>query len=559
MEVSSSDLSFEKRIPSTSSSSSLVGLLDEFSVSLKRDFSVCTPAIVYSYEQETSTALVRPLVSTQEKNGAIRRDLIIKVTVLQHQSGSFFIHNPLNVGDTGWLIAADRDTDLVKNMNCFVQGPDSGIGAKEESTGAPISNQGTQESQNNALHEFSQGFFIPDKWGGIIIPDALKDSFVIQQINPDHSSNGGFVLDKNGSIHIISCRHKDVNDAFVGGMIDIDLRYKKESDGTNEWDSGEIVSFAHNVICGTLAVKDWKDEDGKSHGGNLAVAKSADIKENLKVEQSAEIVKDFKVGGRSDFRERVVVKTDNKAAIIDPKSDLHKTDAKFREVTVVTGFKKKEGKVVKLATKKMRVLSDIPENAKDTEFEVGEDNEGGGGSGGDVLVDDKSIQWNWNLDGSGNNKLSVKGWHDQAGESLSGSSLADLMILDHDEDHPSEQTETWQVLVRDHTGYDEEEGGGRMRYVPLGHYREPKYKGGTNIEVIPSGEGKNTFIINYTGGGGGGDDSDGSDDSDDGVQFTGTDDNPSDRAKDFSFKSEEDSNVTVKCDKTTIKIGVYYL
>ena len=65
----------------------------------------------------------------------------------------------------------------------------------------------------------------------------------------------------------------------------------------------------------------------------------------------------------------------DRKAVIDAK-DLGDTDAKFREVTVVTGFKEKVGKIVKLFAKKFRVLADEQIDGEDVEFEVG----GGGGS-----------------------------------------------------------------------------------------------------------------------------------------------------------------------------------
>ena len=60
----------------------------------------------------------------------------------------------------------------------------------------------------------------------------------------------------------------------------------------------------------------------------------------------------------------------DRKAVIDAK-DLGDTDAKFREVTVVTGFKEKVGKIVKLFAKKFRVLSDEQNDDKDVEIEVG--------------------------------------------------------------------------------------------------------------------------------------------------------------------------------------------
>ena len=375
MEVSFSEVSRETHIPSVSAASSFAGLLYEFGENLKKDLSVCTPAIVCKYEIENGIAYVRPLVAEQEDTGSFRMKPIVRVTVMQHQYGGFYMHSPLNVGDTGWLIAADTDTDLIKERNSFVQGENSGIGAKDKTTGKPLSNQGPQISENDVLHQASQGFFIPDKWGGIQLPDELRRSLVIQQISPDQTTHGRFAIDQDGKIHILSERWREDKDKLSGGLVDIDLRFKDINPVNNQpyWSSGEIESFATAVIKGEETIKSWTDEFGKSHGGNLFVEKDVSVQGNLGVTGAAKIHGELQVDSPSLFKERVVVKVDGKAAIIDPKNDLYKTEAKFREITVVTGFKEKDenNKIVKLRAKKMRVLTDLPEDTKDVEFEVG--------------------------------------------------------------------------------------------------------------------------------------------------------------------------------------------
>lgn len=382
MEVSVSSTSQEPHIPTVSASTSFAGLLYEFGENLKKRISVCTPAIVYDYESATGTAYVRPLVSEQEDSGAIRMQPLLRVTVLQHQSGGFFIHNPLLVGDTGWLIAADTDTDLVKERNSFIQGAVSGIGNREQSTGKPISNQGPQISENDVRHELSQGFFIPDKWGGVQIPGEFRNSLIIQQVAPDSTSHGRFVLDPNGTIHLISTRWQGEDKKLYGGCIDVDLRFKgiDPINNTPYWEAGEINTLANAIIQGDIEIKAWTDEFGKRHGGHLVVEDSISVGKDIAVKGNAQIDGNLEVKSGTQFKNRVVVKTDNKAAIIDPKQDLYKTDAKFREVLVVTGLKEQKDSKVKFKTQKMRVLSDVPENGKDVEIEVkGGAVEGGSG------------------------------------------------------------------------------------------------------------------------------------------------------------------------------------
>ena len=387
MQVSFSDIYEELNIPSVSASSSLAGLLYEFGEKLKRKLSVCTPAIVCNYEPETGTAYVRPLIESADIADVGQMEPMLRVTVIQHQHGGFFMHAPLFVGDTGWLITADTDTDLVKERNSFVQGATSGIGVRDEKTGMPLSNQGPQVQENEVFHEIGQcqGFFIPDKWGGVYIPQEYKDAFVLQQISPLHTSTGRFVLDQDGNIHIMSTKWKDKENNERGGLVRVDLQYKWHDEKTNKdsWDAGSIAKLAHETILGDVTISTWKDDNDIEHGGNLTVAKNASVGKNLEVDGSGDFRGDVHVAGKSNFDEVLTVRTDGKAAIIDPKEDLYKTDARFREITVLIGKKEEKDGKVKLKARKMRVLADEPEKVKDVEFGVGE----GGISSGELVVE----------------------------------------------------------------------------------------------------------------------------------------------------------------------------
>ena len=101
MQISFSDIYEELNIPSVSGSSSLAGLLYDFGESLKKKLSVCTPAIVCSYDQATGVAYVRPLIESADVPDVGQMEPMIRVTVIQHQHGGFFMHSPLFVGDTG--------------------------------------------------------------------------------------------------------------------------------------------------------------------------------------------------------------------------------------------------------------------------------------------------------------------------------------------------------------------------------------------------------------------------------------------------------------------------
>ena len=103
MEISYSNITEEPAIPSVASGSSLSGLLYAFGNKLKRELAVCTPAIVCQYDQQTGTAIVRPLVAEKTPMGQKRIATMVRVSVIQHQSGGFFMNQPLFVGDTGFI------------------------------------------------------------------------------------------------------------------------------------------------------------------------------------------------------------------------------------------------------------------------------------------------------------------------------------------------------------------------------------------------------------------------------------------------------------------------
>lgn len=367
------DLSFAQDVNPVGNSETLTTVLHTFGETLRKELQCCTPAIVEEYYPEQGKVKVLPLVMTVLSNDQAIPSLPYTVNVIQHQSGNFFVHMPLAKGDTGWLIASDQDTTHVKNFNKYIAGEGAGEYGVTDSAGHVLTNAGPQRPNTYLRHQYSQGFFIPDKWGGISIPEELKESFVIQQILPDYSTRSQFIMDKDGTVHLIAGKWRDKENALKGGILEIDLRYLDTD--SSKWNHGEIVSFAHAILLGDQEIKTWKDQFGEVHGGNLSVEKNVAVGESLEVAGNTTVEGELEVGSSSLFKDKVIVKTDNKAAIINPKEDLAKSDAKFREVTVVTGFKKKEDKIVKLATKKMRVLSDLPEDTNDTEFEVGD---GGG-------------------------------------------------------------------------------------------------------------------------------------------------------------------------------------
>ena len=196
-----------------------------------------------------------------------------------------------------------------------------------------------------------------------------RDSYEeIPVVSPFH---GGFTIDF------------PVNEGDQGYLIAIDRPWDeifdtiqekgKEWDGKpSKPDDESLATFEQGVFIPSNYGRILIDDEDE---GNLVIAR---------------VDKDGNVDGRIAVGDRFVdidmyttvhgsltIKDDerDRKAVIDAK-DLGDTDAKFREVTVVTGFKEKVGKIVKLFAKKFRVLADEQIDGEDVEFEVG----GGGGA-----------------------------------------------------------------------------------------------------------------------------------------------------------------------------------
>lgn len=343
----------------------------------------CTPGIVLSYDRAGGTAMVRPLVKKVTGDGKTQERAPIRLSVRRSLHGSFMVDAPLHVGDTGWIVAADRDTFNAKALNSKIQAKTSGIGLHDDN-GEPIGNSGAQTPGVYSTHKYQFGFFVPDRWGGIELPAELADSLVVQQVLPDGTSHARAAMDPDGTIRIFSTRWFDAeSSSLAGGSVLVDLSWKGKlpDEPVETWREGDVDAIANLAVRGDLAVAAWKDPDGKTHGGNLAVAKDADIKGSLAVGLWARVKGALTVLGESLFRKRLIVREDSKAVVLDPKRDLAKSDAKFREVLVVTGLDHDRDKNnrVGLKVQKMRALVDRPEQTNSVEFDVG-------GGGGDEYV-----------------------------------------------------------------------------------------------------------------------------------------------------------------------------
>ena len=121
-----------------------------------QSFDGMLPVEVVAYDRATNRATVRHLVQMVGSDGeAVDRADVASIRVMQPGNGAFNISLPIQPGDKGWLMAADRD------ISTFQQGLQKG---------AP----------NTArMHSFQDGVFMPDAMSNGNAPAGQEGRVVI--------------------------------------------------------------------------------------------------------------------------------------------------------------------------------------------------------------------------------------------------------------------------------------------------------------------------------------------------------------------------------------------
>lgn len=117
------------------------------------------PATVLSYDRAKGVAAVQIAIAVlTTRNTLVPRLPLAAVRVLKLGGGGFFVDCALKKGDTGWILASDRDIGLFT--------------------------QSFKESAPNSerLHSFSDGLFIPDVMTGYTVDEA-DTGLTIQSLN----------------------------------------------------------------------------------------------------------------------------------------------------------------------------------------------------------------------------------------------------------------------------------------------------------------------------------------------------------------------------------------
>lgn len=112
----------------------------------------CIPAIIEEIDKDSGDVVVKPLVNRAMYAGSetVYEDRpAVKVPVAQMRHGGFCISFPVEVGDTGWLFAGDRDWYTAREKNSEENASD---------------NEGAQNPDSLGKRQYIYGFFMPDSW-----------------------------------------------------------------------------------------------------------------------------------------------------------------------------------------------------------------------------------------------------------------------------------------------------------------------------------------------------------------------------------------------------------
>lgn len=142
-----------------SNADSLSGVISEVLKNFGLSLENCIPAVVVSYDRSANVAEVKPAINSILTDGTPQERDTIKLPVHILGGGGIVISAPLAAGNTGWIIAGDRDIALFKQS-------------------LAVSNPNTYRT-----HKFSFGFFIPDKIKGVTIKSTDTNALTIQTLD----------------------------------------------------------------------------------------------------------------------------------------------------------------------------------------------------------------------------------------------------------------------------------------------------------------------------------------------------------------------------------------
>lgn len=150
-----------------------------------------TPAKVISYDRQKNRAVVQPLTyDITSTGGTLPMDTIPNIPVLTLSGGGFIFSFPVAENQTGWLISADRDISVFKQILNFF-------------TPATL-----------RRHQYEDSIFIPDNINGFNIAEGDESAVILT------SSDGTTKITvQNGAVNISASSINIIGNVNVEGKI----------------------------------------------------------------------------------------------------------------------------------------------------------------------------------------------------------------------------------------------------------------------------------------------------------------------------------------------------
>lgn len=381
------------------------------------------PGIVKNYSAKTHYAEILPLVKAGENTTTGDTTSVVfserppvKVKVYQQRHGNFYFDFPINVGDTGFLVAVDRNWQSARQNN-------QSLDVNEH--------EGAQEPASFETASFANGIFVPFSFvnskKSYLEPDEDDVRRVMRPLEmPDEATTIAVHEWKSPQEAILIGERQ-------GNGFDIEQSMLFDSDST----PGDGVAGAILVGRGVVRLVGTGSVDRPTTlfvGGEGTVATN-----RLSVESLP------KNGEQMEFHYEYIkadgTRTFKKKAVIDPYADLKESDAKFRELYflgladdsdsygsddhiiawpsgVTHGYQHDSDHIWLL---KARVLSDIPVKIRKIKLHGGGGGGGGAGSGdsGSYWHGDGGIADSYLYDASGSCSIVYDVTYDDQSDSIS--------------------------------------------------------------------------------------------------------------------------------------------
>lgn len=231
----------------------------------------CIPCIVTEYDATARKVDVQPLANHTRDNGKeivdSKRPIVKGVPVETFAHGGFSVSAPLFKGDTGYLVAADRNCTTIINDNSTMLYGDDANAEKNKGAGVP---------DDCSLTSFANGFFIPCSWARSEQNESESGNLVIKGIGKgaDDSKWQRIILSNDGKIII------EVNDRkFTIGPEGIVFEGETERELLIVTDIRYDIS-SHQIQakklpvekCGNILVNVGEESDWEMVEGGQAVA-----------------------------------------------------------------------------------------------------------------------------------------------------------------------------------------------------------------------------------------------------------------------------------------------